>query len=110
MSLTWTHDKQQSRVRERGGEGEGDGDRHTGNIIFDGKKLMIKMMTIRIGIMYVCVALSELSGPMDRWMDSQARQSYSQTERQSDKERERKRETVRQRDRETDSKRQRPTN
>lgn len=105
MSLTWTHDKQQSRVRERGGEGEGDGDRHTGNIIFDGKKLMIKMMTIRIGIMYVCVALSELSGPMDRWMDSQARQSYSQTERQSDREREKERDsqTEGQRDRQQET-------
>lgn len=82
------------------------GDRHTGNIIFDGKKLMIKMMTIRIGIMYVCVALSELSGPMDRWMDSQARQSDCETVRH----RERKRETVRQWDSETGSKRQRPTN
>lgn len=59
---------------------------------------MIKMMTIRIGIMYVCVALSELSGPMDRWMDSQARQSDSQRERE------------RQWDSGTDSKRQRPTN
>lgn len=71
-----TRQAAESRVRERGECGVREtGDRHTGNIIFDGKKLMIKMMTIRIGIMYVCVALSELSGPMDRWMDSQARQS-----------------------------------
>lgn len=106
MSLTWTHDKQQSRVRERGGREERKmGDRHTGNIIFDGKKLMIKMMTIRIGIMYVCVALSELSGPMDRWMDSQARQSYSQTGRQSDREREKERDsqTEGQRDRQQET-------